>query len=383
MISFFYKYIKHLKKTMTDRPISDLNVAQGNLSAGDFFIVNRGNASTERVDFGKLLDALSDGGGGDPDTPGIGGFGFAPQFHNWPSSLNYTGTFSAWSGQILNLHGTGADTTKTIKMPKNADRALISFQYTASVTPQTSQGEPGYNIVQFGGGLQLSGATAAAGCGTSTSSICLGANLNQYTNRSSSEAQPSTSFISSISPVKFSMLSFAPGADVTFNVYGTLQRAKKASVLKSAGRMIVFPFSSAAINIATMQEMIDGFNSNNDYDIAPDPLPGEEGAAKSEYLTDMMKYIVDIGRKIKDDINFDGNAVSPNDAGSPQTQGKTLDQLMAMVYTIKSDAQQAGYTKTFEQIEQELTDIRESMLSIPGLAVSFPSVDPDGSVFYL
>lgn len=364
---------------MADVQIKDLGVVT-DANVNDYLIINKDKVTTKIIKFEDLIAGLGDGGGGD-DGPGIGGFGFAPQFHNWPSSLNYSGDFSSWSGQILNIHGTGSDRTKTIKMPKNADRALISFQYSATVFPRFNQGEPGYNIAQFGGQLELGGATAEAGCGTSTTTICAGANMNQYTNRTSSEAQPPEVFVSGINPIKFSMLTFAKGATVTFTVNGTLQRAKKARCTKSAGRMIVYPFNSNAIDIASMQEMIDGFNSNTDYDIAPDPLPGEEGAAKSEHLTEMMKYIVDVGRKIKDDTSFNQDAQST--LGSGETAGKTVDQLMALVYKIKSDAQLPGYTKTFDVIEQELTDIRDSMLSIPGLAVSFPSVDPDGTSFYI
>ena len=361
---------------MTDRPISDLGVASS-VGTGDYLILNKQNASTERVAFETILAALGSGGGGGEDgTPGIGGFGFAPQFHNFPSTNNFTIDAVTWATQQTNIHG--SSNVKTIKMPANADRALISFQYTASVSQRVNQGEPGYNIAQFGGQLALSGATAAAGCGTSTTSICMGANLSQYTNSTASEAQPGSSFVVSVSPIKFSMLTFTKGATVSFTAGGTLQRAKKCIAVKSVGRMIVFPFNSSAIDIGTMQDIIDAANDNTDYDIAPAPFPNEEAAAQAEFLTEEMKYIVSIGRKVLDDPNFDQNATS-----TTPLPNLTVQALMDMVYTIKKESQEAGYDKNFLEIEAELDDILASMKTVPGAGVSFPSLGAGSGSYFI
>lgn len=332
--------------TVRDLPVTTTAIG------GDKLIINKGDSKTSKIDFEDLIKGLATGGDDG------GGFGFAPMFYNFPDTFKLTmdgWTGTAEDGQYSNIYPSSQDVRAP--MPENADMALITFQYSASITSK-NKSNSGVVFAQYGRALTIRGGnvTVAAG-GASPGEISMGANLEMYHPTTSSSTPGGIErYRVDQRNTKFSILTFDPGADLIFNITGRLKRAKYCTTGCSGGRFILYPFNSKAIELAQVVDFVNAQNSSLEDEETPESTIEERDYENSLTIKEKMRALITICDMT---IRYDSD-LAPSKI--PE-----IEAVLEKIFKLKRDT-----TKNYLQMDSILDSYYEELYLIDDVAFKFP-----------
>ena len=333
---------------MADLKISQLTETSTS-GPGDFFIINKGNNTTNRINYADLVNGIS---------------GFNPIYHNFPGQ--YETSVSSWAGtapdnnvQDAAYRDIFSGQTFTFTLPDGADRALVVWYYAASLKSLPNTAVPGGIYAQYGANIKFTGANVITDGGVEDNEISFGKWLVSYTEKTgeANPAAPPDRFKSQNQSAKMAVLSTSKGATITATRNGSLKRAKKCQTGCSAGRVVIIPFSSTSSFASEYSDVIVSASASYAEDL--DPLDGsmaEKAIAESDVLKEEMKYVLEAGDlAIKYDTSLTANQII------------VLEGYLSSVLALKSD------TGDFDTIMSKLKTLEEQILGIIGFNFGFES----------
>jgi hypothetical protein len=236
---------------------------------------------------------------GNSVTPGL----FAPIFRNYDEQYGPE-TISAWAGwesdnneqssEYNNIFGpSGAVTDFT--MPPEADRAIIIFYYVAKCQALPNTAIPGGIYAQFAGSLTFTGGNAKViNGGVQDNEISFGKFTHVYTEKTgtgSTAGVTNARFVSKDNSSKIAVLECDAGAKITATRDGRLSRAKKCEASCSAGRFVIYPYSSNSLFSTLIDSGVIQYNLEDD----SNPVEGssaEKLIAQSDLLKEEFKSVI-------------------------------------------------------------------------------------------
>lgn len=326
---------------MADVQISALEQAT-TAGTNDYFIINKGDATTQKIDFDTLASAV--------------GGAFAPIFYNFSGN----GSFStvSWDETDKNLYSVSSG---AIQMPAGANAAIIYCEHGYKAVARSGITAPGQTYVRIGKGFDFSGPGMTVVNGGGSNSVAMGFTVafpheqpaNQGTDRAQAQGL-------AMRNTKTAMMTFNEGASITVTSTAIHYCSKQVDFTMSTGRMILLPYNTANSSFSALAEVFSGDDELEGN--MPPVTPEESEIQRNSILRGKMRFLLDQGDNA---VQYDPNL---ND-----TDKQTLIDEMGNLHTLKTS------TGTYEQIDAEVDRIHGVMADI--LQFKFDWQSTTGSYF--
>ena len=338
---------------MADLKISQLTETTS-AASGDYFIINKGDATTQKIDFSALstgatagvepiyLNFYGNGGtviflragisvGGLPAT-GTNRFVGEVNTGQVDSNGNFITAYEEFvvGNQLDNAQDYPLSYTKqtvNVKFPAGANRALLIYNFNNRLVHNISK--PADTIVDATVTNLIKGTPRSGEFKFVTrrgeSDIAKRAVFGRYTDAIWNSGDTKNKFGQDMSNLLIVGCKFDPGAEVDFQISSNINRCKRGSLMVNPGRGVLLPYNESDTNVASMLSSLglSGF-SNDDDDGDIEPLTQEELATnEGSYLRHQIAYLTSV---IQSTLDY-GGITDATDIGILQDALRELIQL--------------------------------------------------------
>ncbi len=344
---------------MADLKISDLD-PDAQAVAGDQLIINKGDATTKKIDIADFVASLIGGGGGNGED-GLTDLAISPSFFTF--GVSYSGNPADFE------RITGVDSifepqpTRTITMPPGANAAMVVNSYGCGITasPLIGAGQETNAMAQFQYQVSLTNATWRFAPDPALVTMSMGSahhmpGLYNY--------GIADSYASKCDNSRPNVIDFAEGATVTFTLKAGIRRGKKCIPGMGGGRMIVFPYNTSneiqrsaiegVMSALSDDDMVAYTAAGVDPDIFA-PLTEEEiERNNSQDLKHSINHVISaITQTLEYDEEFDAkfplDTIVNDPSGAPAAAPRTvLANIRKALFNLKN--------KTSGNVEEYFTD---------------------------
>ena len=333
---------------MADLKISQLTPSTS-AASGDQLIINKGDATTQKIDVSDFVQSLI-GGGGDGGTDGLPDLAISPSFFTF--GVSYTGDAADFE------RVTGIDSvfepqpSVKMTMPPGTDRAMVVNSYGSSIfaSPLIQAGGDTNGMAQFQYSVTLTNATWRFAPAGQNAMMAMGSAYHMPALYNYGVAD---SYGCKGDHSRPNIIEFTPGSEVTFTLKVGIRRAKKCIPGVGGGRMMVFPYNSSnEITAQTFEAfaagslMDDGVKyaaAGGDPDIFDPLTPAEIDQQNSQDFKNETRYFIS---RITDaleydeqlDITYPPNVNVEDITGGPDAPVRTvLDNIRKAIFNLKYD----------------------------------------------
>ena len=333
---------------MADLKISQLTPSTS-AASGDQLIINKGDATTQKIDVSDFVQSLI-GGGGDGGTDGLPDLAISPSFFTF--GVNYVG--DAADFERVNGIDSVFEPQPSVKMtmPPGTDRAMVVNSYGSSIfaSPLIQAGGDTNGMAQFQYSVTLTNATWRFAPSGQNAMMAMG---SAYHMPALYNYGVTDSYACKGDHSRPNIIEFTPGSEVTFTLKVGIRRAKKCIPGVGGGRMMIFPYNSSnEITAQTFEAFAagslidDGVKyaaAGGDPDIF-DPLTAAEIDQQNsqDFKNETRYFISRITDALEYDAQLDTNyppTVNVEDiTGGPDAPVRTvLDNIRKAIFNLKYD----------------------------------------------